>query len=173
MPFILEEYGAYNAYSISILAMPSFFIQAISSSLLPEISSFYQKKDYPMVKRRFRQAMILSFIVGSFFSISIFILRNFLVTTLYNTTKGINYIKLLAPFFVLFYLEGPLQSTLQAIGKAKTCMYITIIAIIVKLSTMTILSFLKIGMYSLVISEIIDIFIVVFLSYKEIKKVIS
>ena len=39
--YILLQYGAYNAYSISLLAMPSFFIQDISSSLLPEISRFY------------------------------------------------------------------------------------------------------------------------------------
>ena len=30
MDFILNEYGAYNAYTISLLAMPSFFIAAIS-----------------------------------------------------------------------------------------------------------------------------------------------
>ena len=43
MDFILNEYGAYNAYTISLLSMPSFFIAAISSSLLPEISKFYYK----------------------------------------------------------------------------------------------------------------------------------
>ncbi len=173
MSYILSEYGAYNAYSISLLAMPSFFIQAISSSLLPEISNFYQKKDKVMVKRRFKQAMFLSFIIGSFFSFSIFIFRKFLITTLYNTTAGINYIAILAPFFVLFYLEGPLQSTLQALGKSKTCMYITIIALIFKLGIMIVLGFLKTGMYSLVIAEIIDIIIVVYLSYKKIKKLIN
>ena len=35
------EYGAYNAYSISLLTMPSFFIAAVSTSLLPEVSKFY------------------------------------------------------------------------------------------------------------------------------------
>ncbi len=172
MNYILQEYGAYNAYSISLLAMPSFFIQAISSSLLPEISHFYYENNLYMVKKRYKEALILSFITGLFFSSIIFISRNFLLTTLYNTTSGSNYLKVLAPFFVLFYLEGPMQSVLQALGKAKTSMYITTIAIIFKLITMALLSFIQIGMYSLVIAEIIDIFIVVILSYKSIKKVL-
>lgn len=168
--YILTEYGAYNAYSISLLAMPSFFIQAISSSLLPEISKFYGENNIKMVKRRCKQAFILSFIVGIVFSSAIYIFRDYLLTTLYNTTKGSNYIRILAPFFALFYLEGPMQSVLQAIGKARTCMFITLVAIIVKLSSMTILTFAHIGMYSLVIAEILDIIVVVYLCYKHIRK---
>lgn len=169
MSFILNEYGAYNAYTISLLAMPSFFIAAISSSLLPEISRFYYQKNISMVKRRLKQALILSFAVGIIFSTFIYIFRDSLLSILYNTTKGSEYIEILAPFFVLFYLEGPLQSVLQAIGKAKTTMFITIVAVIVKLLSMSLLSLCHIGMYSLVIAEIIDIFIVVILCVKSIR----
>ena len=170
MDFILNEYGAYNAYTISLLAMPSFFISAISSSLLPEISRYFYRKNLNMVKRRLKQAIILSFIVGLVFSSFIYLFREPLLLTLYNTTKGAEYIEILAPFFVLFYLEGPLQSVLQAIGKAKTTMFITMVAVIAKLLSMAILSLCHIGMYSLVIAEIIDIFIIVILCVKAIRK---
>ena len=170
MDFILNEYGAYNAYTISLLAMPSFFISAISSSLLPEISKFYYHRNINMVKKRLKQAVILSFIVGLLFSSFIYLFREPLLQTLYNTTKGAEYIEILAPFFVLFYLEGPLQSVLQAIGKAKTTMFITMAAVITKLVSMSLLSLCHIGMYSLVIAEIIDIFIIVILCVKAIRK---
>ena len=170
MDFILNEYGAYNAYTISLLAMPSFFISAISSSLLPEISKYFYHKNTEMVKRRLKQAVILSFIVGGIASAFIYLFRVPLLSTLYNTTKGSEYIEILAPFFVLFYLEGPLQSVLQAIGKAKTSMFITMTAVTVKLATMSVLSLCHIGMYSLVIAEIIDIFIIVILCVKAIRK---
>lgn len=170
MNFILTEYGVYNAYTIAILTMPSFFIQAISSSLLPEISKFYYKKNMIMVKRRLKQALIISFLVGLIFSTLIFVFRDFLLFTLYGTLNGSDYIKLLAPFFVLFYLEGPLQSVLQALGNAKSCMFITLIAVGVKLLTMGFLALCHIGMYALVIAEIIDIIIVVLLCYKVIRK---
>jgi len=170
MNFILTEYGAYNAYSISLLTMPSFFIQAISSSLLPEISRFYYSKNMKMVKRRFKQALIISFLTGAIFSGVIYIFRDYLLSTLYNTLNGSNYIRLLAPFFVLFYLEGPLASVLQALGKAKTCMLITLFATIIKTITIALLCLCHIGMYALVISEIINIIIVVLLLFKAIKK---
>ena len=170
--YILAEYGAYNAYAISLLTMPSFFIMAISSSLVPEISKFYANKDYKMVKRRYNQAIVISFIIGLFFSLIILFNRNFLLNTLYNTTAGSNYIFVLAPFFVLFYLEGPLVSTLQAIGKANETMKITLLGIIIKLSVMAILSLCHIGMYSLVIAEIIDIIFVVFMNMKKMHKYI-
>ena len=170
--FILKEYGAYNAYALSLLTMPGFFIAAISTSLLPEISKYHAKGEKQMVKKRFKQALIFSFIIGLFFSITIYIFRDKLLFALYKTTSGSNYIKILAPFFVLFYLEGVLTSTLQALGYAKTTMKISLWGVIIKLSIMSILSLCHIGIYSLAIAEIINILFVVILNFKKIKEVI-
>lgn len=170
--YILTEYGAYNAYSISLLTMPSFFIMAISSSLIPELSKFFVNKDHKMVKKRFKQAMGISAIIGLFFSLIILFNRDFLLNTLYGTTMGSNYIKIMAPFFVLFYLEGPLVSTLQAMGKSSITMKITLWGVIIKLAVMALLCFFNIGMYSLVIAEIVNIIFVVFANFKEIKRII-
>ena len=60
--YIVREYGIYNAYSIPLLLLPSFFIAALSSALVPEISKFYQQRNLKMVKRRFNQALGISFI---------------------------------------------------------------------------------------------------------------
>jgi len=85
---------------------------------------------------------------------------------------GSNYIFVMAPFFVLFYLEGPLVSTLQAIGKAHVSMKITLYGVLIKLVVMSILSLCHIGMYSLVIAEIINIIFVVFANMKKIHRYI-
>ena len=170
--YILREYGSYNAYSLALLTMPSFFIAAISTSLLPEISKFYGERNNTMIKRRIHQALIFSLIIGIFFSFIIFTFRDKLLFSLYNTTNGSNYIKVLAPFFVLFYLEGVLTSALQALGYAKTTMNITLWGVILKLVVMSILSLCHIGIYSLVIAEIINILFVVLLNFKYLKKYI-
>lgn len=170
--YILSEYGAYNAYSLTLLTMPSFFIGAIATSLLPEISKFNGNNNLKMVKRRIHQSIIFSLIIGIFFSLLIFIFRDKLLFSLYNTTKGSDYIKVLAPFFVLFYLEGVLTSSLQALGYAKVTMNITLYGVIIKLFIMAILSLCHIGIYSLVIAEIINIFFVVFFNFKHLKKYI-
>lgn len=170
--YILSEYGAYNAYSLALLTMPSFFIGAIATSLLPEISKFNGNNNLKMVKRRIHQSIIFSLIIGIFFSLLIFIFRDKLLFSLYNTTKGSDYIKVLAPFFVLFYLEGVLTSSLQALGYAKVTMNITLYGVIIKLFIMAILSLCHIGIYSLVIAEIINILFVVFFNFKYLKKYI-
>lgn len=167
--YILREYGAYNAYSLALLTMPGFFIAAISTSLLPEISKFHGERNSSMVKRRIKQSLLFALLIGTFFSFIIFTFRDKLLFTLYNTTNGSNYIKILAPFFVLFYLEGVLTSALQALGHAKITMNITLWGVILKLLVMAILSLCHIGIYSLVIAEIINILFVVLINFKYLK----
>ena len=120
-----------------------------------------QKKETFMIKKRLKQALIYSFLIGLVSSVFILWFRNPLLMILYKTTNGSDYILALAPFFVLFYLEAPLSSTLQALDKSKTAMKITLYGMILKLVLLAILSLAHIGLYSLVISEIINIIFVV------------
>ena len=76
----------------------------------------------------------------------------------------------MAPFFLVYYIQVPLTSTLQAIGKAKEAMMSTLIGMIIKITTILVLSTLKIGLYSLIIATIINILIVTILNGIKIKK---
>lgn len=162
--YILVEYGAYNAYTVTILTVPSFFITAISSSLIPEISKYYLNKKYNLVKKRLKEAIFFALLIGIPYSILLIFFGKHILAAIYNTTLGINYIKALAPIFPLFYIEAILISFLQALDKAKITMRITIIGVIVKLIVLAITSLLHIGMYSLIIAEIVNILLVVFLN---------
>lgn len=168
--FILSEYGAYNAYSLSLLTMPSFFVAAISTALLPEISKCSSRGNKSLVIKRIKQGLFFAFVIGFFFSTVIFIFRDHLLFMLYNTTHGSDYIKILAPFFVLFYLEGVLASSLQALGLAKVSMKISLWGVVVKLVTLAVFSLCHIGLYGLVISEIINIIFVVSSAFYQLKK---
>ena len=168
--YIIREYGAYNAYSLALLTMPGFFINALCQAIVPEVSKYLHNKK--MIKRRVIQALTFSFVIGFISSIIIFIFRNLLLSAVYNTTTGANYISVLAPVFVLFYLEAPLMSTLQAIGKSMLTMKITTFGVIVKLLSLFLLSLCHIGSYSLVYSEIINIIFVVLINAFYIKKYI-
>lgn len=172
--FIAKEYGIYNAYAVSTLLFPSFFIMAISNALLPEISKVYAEKDMKTLKKRIKESLSLSLIVGIICTTFIFIFKKQLLLLLYNTKEGINYINILAPFFVLFYLESPLSSILIGLNKIKTCTFISVSGIFIKLIAMTILAILNFQIYALVISEIINIIYVTILNafflYKTIKK---
>jgi len=168
--YILVEYGAYNAYTITILTVPSFFITAISSALIPEISKYYLEKNYKLLTKRLKEALFFSLFIGISYSLLLMIFGRQILYTLYNTSLGLSYIKVLAPIFSLFYIECILMSFLQAINKASTTMRITIIGVLIKLVALAIASLLHIGLYSLIISEIINIFIVVFLNIFYVRK---
>jgi stage V sporulation protein B len=171
--FILKEYGAYNTYSLGLLTMPGFFVGAISNSLIPEISKYKEQKNSKMVKRRFNQALLYSFILGLLFTIPIYLFRDKLLFILYHTTSGADYIKVLSPFFVLFYLESPIISALQGLGLSKYTMKITFLGVILKNIVLAIFSLFHIGIYGLIISEITNIIFVVLTNMVKIKKVIS
>lgn len=168
--YILKEYGVYNAYAIATLTLPSFFIMALSSALIPEISKYYAQKKFEKVKRRFFQALTISFAIGGFCSLFILGFRENILQILYHTKTGSEYIKLLAPFFVLFYLEGPLNSTLQAINEAKITLKVSTIGVIIKLVSMSTFAFLKKGLLSLVYAEIINIIFVVIMLFSVVNK---
>lgn len=170
--YIIKEYGIYNAYSIPLLLLPSFFIMAISSALVPEISKYYERRNLKMVKRRYHQALLISLIIGGIFNIIVSMYGPFLLQAIYNTSEGMEYIRFLSPFFLLFYLEGPLVSMLQALNKASASMKITFYGVIIKLTIIAFISLFHVGIYGLVISEIVNIIFVVFLNFKEIRKVL-
>ncbi len=168
--YILVEYGSYNAYALTILTMPSFFIGAISSALIPEISKFYLTNNIKMVKKRLKEALFFSLLIGISYSIILVFGAEPLLNLLYKTNAGLNYIYILLPFFPLFYIENILMSFLNAINKAQTTMKITIIGVVIKIISLIGFSLLGMGMNSLVISEITNILVVVFLNIYFTKK---
>lgn len=78
----------------------------------------------------------------------------------YNTTLGLEYIKVTAPFFLLHYIQAPLTSTLNGMGYAKVAMRGTLYGGIIKILSLIIFSLMKIGLWSLVISTILNIVVV-------------
>lgn len=169
--YIIKEYAIYNTYVIGLLIVPTFLLGALSTSLLPEISKNIANK--LKVQKIFKKIMKITLIYSLIANITMILTSKTILKILFNTQEGLTYIKFLAPFFIIFYFEAPLSSILQAYNETKYIMKTTIISIIIKLTTMTLLSFLKIGIYPLLISEIISILITVILNYQKVKKIIA
>lgn len=166
--FIAHEYGIYNTYVIPLLIAPTFFTMALNTCLIPEISKNYNNKE--KIKSTLKNTLYISFLIGVVYCLIVFFKGDLILKYIYRTNEGFNYLKILAIFFPLFYLEGPLTSTLQGLNYSKFTMNVTLITCIIKLIILTILSFLSIGIYSLVISEIIDIILVLLLHYRKLHK---
>ena len=168
--YIVYEYGVINAYALTLLLMPQFFTQNMSTSLVPELSKYYTLKNYKMCIKRIKQILIVSSTIGSVSTLIISMFPSFFLNILYHTNEGVDYIKLLAPFTILFYIEYPLINALQAINRSRDAMKATIINSIVRLLSITIFSFMKIGMYSLLISIIINLVLSTYIYYRMLKK---
>ena len=161
--YILFGYGTYNAYAISTLTIPSFFITAISLSLLPEVSKYLENKNYHLVIKRLKQAILYALILGISFAFIICIFRYQILSFLYNDISGANMIKMLSPFFTIFYLEAIFSSFISGIGKNHIIFKITFACSIIKIITLLTLGLFGAGIYSLLISEIINIILTVLL----------
>lgn len=171
--FIVYEYGVINAYAMSLLLMPQFFTQNMATSLVPELSKYYSLGNNEMCKKRIKQIVLISCSIGGLSTLIITLFPTFFLNILYHTTLGLDYIRLLSPFTILFYVEYPLINALQALGKSKSAMKCTIISSIIRLISIATLSLLRIGMYSLILSIIINLLLSTYLYAKEIKKVLS
>lgn len=171
--FIIREYGIINGYSLALLLIPQFFTMSISTSLIPELSKNYSENNISKCKSRILQITGLSLAIGAFSTGIIFVIPEYLLNIIYKTNLGVNYIKVLAPFFLLYFINTPLANALQALDMSREEMNITLITSILKLVLLVILSLFRIGLYSLILSIIITLIISTYLHIKKIKTKLS
>ena len=168
--FIINEYGIINGYVLPLILLPSFFTMAISQSLIPIISKSYSDKNLNYTRSKIKQAVNLSLLIGIPATLIFIFIPNVPLKLIYNTDIGINYLRVLAPICLLHYIQGPITSSLQAMGKAKVAMKGTLYGMILRTSTLFILSYLKIGLWGLIIAISINI---IFVTLHQIKEVIK
>jgi len=171
--YIQNEYAIISGYVLPILLLPGFFTNAISNALLPNISKMYSDGDKKGIKKKLILAILLSLIIGVPLTIIFIIKPDFLLKLIYHTTLGSNYLKILAPFFLLYYIENPLASCLQAMNKSKNIMYDNLFGTVLKSLAILILPYLNLGIYSLIIGCILNVSIITLKHYLTIKKELS
>lgn len=168
--FIINEYGILNGYILPLLLMPSFFSLAISQALIPVISKSYEQHMDTYAKNKIKQAIFFSLIIGIPITILFMLFPSLFLKLIYNTTEGISYLQVLAPIFILHYIQGPLTASLQAMNKAGSAMRGTLEGMILRTILLFSCSFLKIGMWGLVLAMSMNIVYVTIHQYFEVKK---
>ena len=171
--FITREYGIINGYVYPLLLLPSFFTMAISNALLPVISNSYSHKDYSYTKYKIKQAIFLSLLIGIPATLLFMTIPNVFLNLIYNTNEGLIYIKIIAPIFLIYYIQGPLTACMQAMGLSKIAMLGTLMGTIIRCISLFILSFLHIGLWGLIISSILNILFITIHHYYYVYKVLK
>lgn len=168
--FIITEYGILNGYVMPMLLMPSFFTMAISQAIVPVVSKNYAKGNKKEVKRKIKQAIIFSLVIGIPITTLFMLFPNTLLKLIYNNIEGVKYLKIMAPLFLILYIESPLVASMQAMGKSFVAMKGTLIGTILKLILLSVLTFLKIGLYGYITSILFNIVFVTIYQYYHINK---
>lgn len=161
--YVTLEYGIITGYSMPMLLLPGFFTGAISSSILPVISKAYANNNLVYIKKKTKQAIFFSLIIGIPATLLLFLFPSFFLKTIYGTSYGANYLKILAFPFLLYYIELPLSAVMQATNKSKKVMLDNLIGIVIKTILLYLTSLFHIGMYSFIIACSINILIVTIL----------
>lgn len=173
LEYITTTYGVINGYVYPLLLLPSFFTLAISSAILPVVSNSYSNKNYSYTKKKIKEAIFFSMIVGIPATLIFIFIPDIPLKLVYNTTLGTEYIKVTAPFFLLHYIQAPLTSSLNGMGYSKTAMKGTLYGGIIKILSLVIFSLMKMGLWSLIISTILNVVVVTIHHIYYVKKCLS
>lgn len=171
--FIVREYGILSGYVMPLLLLPSFFTMAISQALLPIVSKAYSNGNIAYTKSKIKQAIFFCLLIGIPVTILFILYPSYPLQFVYNTKEGIAYLRVLAPICLFQYIQAPLSSSLDAMGKSNINMKTTFIGMILRTSLLFICSFFKIGLWSLVIATSINVLFTTFYNIKKVRCLLS
>ncbi|MFB3165803.1 stage V sporulation protein B [Neobacillus sp. 179-C4.2 HS] len=135
-----KQYGSLTGFAMPLLMLPSFITYSLATSLVPAISEANSKKNHKLIEHRLQQALRFAFLTGGLSVIVLYVLADPLMELMYGSTKGAYFIRLMAPFFLFYYYQGPLQAVLQALNLARAAMINSLIGAIVKTTVIFLLA---------------------------------
>ena len=169
--YIHESYTTITAYVIPFITLTSFVSNAVATSIIPGITESYASNNTKATNYYIDKSIIFTLIPGIFSCIIFYFYAEEYLNLLFNTTNGVELIKYSVFLMIPYYLQTPLTSILQSIGKSKLLFILTITLNITKLSLILLLSlipFINVG--SLITSLVIVIFFDTLIMYLFIKK---
>ncbi|AKS39051.1 stage V sporulation protein B [Anoxybacillus gonensis] len=127
-----KQYGELTGYALPLLMLPSFITYALATSLVPAISEAAAQKQHRLIEYRLHQAVRLSLFAGGLSIVVLYVLAEEMMYLMYGANQAAIFVKVMAPFFIFYYLQGPLQAVLQALDLAKEAMTNSLIGAVVK-----------------------------------------
>nr|WP_295969656.1 stage V sporulation protein B [uncultured Bacillus sp.] len=169
-----KQYGALTGFALPLLMLPSFVTQSLATALVPAISEAHAQNNQKLIEYRLQQALRLSLLTGGLAVVILFVLAAPLMQVMYGAASGAGFIKLMAPFFILYYFQAPLQAALQALNLAKAAMINSLIGAAAKTAVILMLaSQPAFGINGVAIGLLVGFILVTLLHFATILKKIS
>ncbi|MFK4997598.1 polysaccharide biosynthesis C-terminal domain-containing protein [Bacillus sp. N9] len=135
-----KQYGLLTGYALPLLTLPSFITYSLSTALVPAISEANALRNDKLVEHRLQLALKFALLSGGLAVIILYIFAEPLMTVMYGSANGSEFIRLIAPFFIFHYYQGPLQAILQALDLARAAMMNSLIGNTIKIAVIFVLT---------------------------------
>ncbi|MET3507446.1 stage V sporulation protein B [Halalkalibacter oceani] len=169
-----KQYGELAGFVIPLLLLPTFITNSLSVSLVPAISEASARKHYKTIHYRLNQALRLALLSGGMAVVVLYVLAEPIMSLMYNAPTVATYVKLMAPFSIFLYFQGPLQATLQALNLAKAAMMNSLFGAVIKIAAIFVLaSQPALGIMGAALAVVIGMVLVTLLHFASVVKTIS
>ncbi|WP_028783325.1 stage V sporulation protein B [Thalassobacillus devorans] len=169
-----KQYGELAGYILPLLMLPTFITHSLSVALVPSISEAGAKNNTKLIHYRIHQSIRLSFASGGLATILLTSFAATILQLMYGTSNAAFMLALMAPFFLLLYIQAPLQAALQALDLAKPAMWNSLIGAVVKFGVMVgLASQPAFGIRGVAISIVVGVLVVTFLHLAALMQSIS
>lgn len=169
-----SQYGELAGFVIPLIMLPTFITYSLSVSLVPAISEAHAQKRFHLIHHRLNQALRLAFISGGISAVILYIFAIPIMELMYNAKEAAVFVKVMAPFSIFLYFQGPLQSTLQALNMAKAAMMNSLFGAIIKIAAIFVLaSRPEFGIMGAALAIVIGFVLVTLLHFASVAKTIS
>jgi stage V sporulation protein B len=135
-----KQYGSLTGYALPLLFLPSFVTLSLSQSLVPAISEANSQKNFTLIEHRLQQALRFCLITGGISVVILYVYAKPLMQVMYGNENGAGFLMIMAPFFLFYYYQGPLQAVLQALNLARAAMINSLIGAVVKTGVIFVLA---------------------------------
>src|SRR5690625_1513650 len=123
-----------------LLFIQNFITNSLSIALVPSISEAEANQHRELIHYRIHQSIRISFASGAIATIVLSLFAGPILTYMYGTDNASRFLVLMAPFFILLYIQSPLQAALQALDLAKPAMWNSLIGAACKLTVLYLLA---------------------------------
>jgi stage V sporulation protein B len=169
-----KQYGELTGYALPLLFLPSFITYSLSVSLVPAISEAAAQNKTLLIEHRLQQALRLSFVSGGLAVVVLYVFAEPVMNLMYGSSTGAIFVKVMAPFFIFYYFQGPLQAALQALDLAKAAMINSLIGAVIKIGVVFALATRpELGIMGAALGIVVGIMLVTLLHFSTVIKVIS
>jgi stage V sporulation protein B len=168
------QYGVLQGMIIPILYLPGALTYSLSVSLIPTLSEAAARKDMKTIHKRLHQSLRLALVTGAPFVVIMYVLAEPLCFFLYKNAEVGKMLKMMAPFALFLYFQGPLQAVLQALDRPGNALVNTLVGAVVKLTLICYLaSRPQWGILGAVVAININIVLVTLLHWRSVSRLLN